>query len=145
MALGLGQGGIGGSSPSLLRKRTDQSLAAPTFYIGTTVVDSQDTMRSAEQPGDDANEEAIDTAIVSKLELFDSLLAHNVKVKTPWQRITQSRSLPPTSIAHDSISYYYPRWKNGLYCDNDPSQLPSIFNYIGIYLFQTVEDCCNHW
>jgi len=145
MALGLGQGGIGGSSPSLLRKRTDQSLAAPTSYIDTTVVDSQDNMRSAEQPGDDANEETIDTAIGSKLELFDSLLAHNVKVKAPWQRITQSRSLPPTSIAHDSISYYYPRWKNGLYCDNDPSQRPSILNDIGIYLFQTVEDCCNHW
>eukprot|EP00579_Thalassiosira_antarctica_P031612 CAMPEP_0202030936 /NCGR_PEP_ID=MMETSP0905-20130828/64752_1 /ASSEMBLY_ACC=CAM_ASM_000554 /TAXON_ID=420261 /ORGANISM="Thalassiosira antarctica, Strain CCMP982" /LENGTH=1109 /DNA_ID=CAMNT_0048594753 /DNA_START=96 /DNA_END=3423 /DNA_ORIENTATION=- len=115
MTLGQGEGGIGGTYRSLLRKQTRQSS---TTKIESTV-DSQHKPNE-EQLGDDGGE------------------------KVSHQRTTQANSMPPTSTSSDS-SLYYPVWKNGGHCDNDSSQRPSNYNQLSTTFFETAEECCNHW
>ena len=50
----------------------------------------------------------------------------------------------PTS--DDLMSYYYPVWATGTgFCDNDPSRRPSYYNQVGTTLFETANECYNHW
>eukprot|EP00581_Thalassiosira_minuscula_P009259 CAMPEP_0183708732 /NCGR_PEP_ID=MMETSP0737-20130205/4938_1 /TAXON_ID=385413 /ORGANISM="Thalassiosira miniscula, Strain CCMP1093" /LENGTH=1678 /DNA_ID=CAMNT_0025936651 /DNA_START=186 /DNA_END=5222 /DNA_ORIENTATION=- len=95
--------------------------------------------------------EKIDEEQVVLLKVEEKLLADDDKMNLPVQRITLENTNPPSSIDSSPAlrdDLYYPVWVtdgSGSYCDNALSKRPSNYNQLDYTLFETPEECCDHW